>query len=102
MIVHNKLVRDRIPEIIAAEGRQADVRVLDPDDYLAALQVKLAEEVDEYRRASDPAELADVLEVAYALATAHGLTPAELDAQRADKRRARGAFDRRLVLTTVS
>ena len=44
-----KLVRDRIPEIVAAEGGQQNVRVLDDDEYARALLDKLVEEVNELR-----------------------------------------------------
>ena len=59
MIVHNKLVRDRIPEIIEREGQRPNVRVLDEDEYRTLLTVKLGEEADEYRSGGDPGELVE-------------------------------------------
>lgn len=61
---YNKLVRDQIPDIIAATGSQPSTRVLDHASYQSALRSKLLEEAQE--AASDEhlvSELADVLEV---------------------------------------
>lgn len=71
-------------------------RILDVEEYAAALRAKLQEEVAEYLEAHDPQELADVLEVLHALAALHGLTPQELEAQRAAKAQARGGFGGRV------
>jgi len=102
MKVYNKLVRDRIPEIIAAQGRTCDVRTLDPQEYLDALTQKLGEELAEYRESGEMAELADLLEVIYALAAARGTSPDELEAIRRQKQAERGGFDRRLFLRKVN
>lgn len=70
-VTYNKLVRDRIPEIIQSQGHRAVTHVLDDDSYHAALLAKLVEEAQEARDASAqelPAELADVLQVLQALA----------------------------------
>src|SRR5690606_18072328 len=93
-----KLVRDRIPEIIQAEGRSAAVRVLDDREYLAALRAKLGEEVGELLDA-DPGdwldEAADVLEVLVALLGLQGAGLQQLLDARDAKRRHRGAFEKR-------
>lgn len=86
-----KLVRDRIPDLFGGSARP-----LNPPDFRAALREKLREETEEYLEAGDVQELADVLEVVYALAALDGLTPADLEALRARKAEARGAFLRRL------
>lgn len=93
-----KLVRDRIPEIIEAAGGVPAVRVADEPEYRALLRSKLYEEVGEYAATGDPAELADVLEAVLALARVHGLDPLELDRMRAAKADARGGFGGRRVL----
>jgi predicted house-cleaning noncanonical NTP pyrophosphatase (MazG superfamily)/predicted transcriptional regulator len=94
-----KLVRDRIPDIIEASGRRPEARVADGDEYAVLLRAKLHEETDEYLNEPGPEELADLLEVVYALARTHGLDPAELEKVRAAKAAERGGFERRLVLT---
>jgi predicted house-cleaning noncanonical NTP pyrophosphatase (MazG superfamily) len=102
VIVYNKLVRDRIPAIIASEGRQAEVRVLDEAAYLTALRATLVEEAEEHRAAGDAAELVDVLEVVYALAAASGISPEQLERDRRRKREERGGFEERLLLVSVA
>jgi predicted house-cleaning noncanonical NTP pyrophosphatase (MazG superfamily) len=102
MIVYNKLVRDRIPAIIAAEGRRAEVRVLGGDAYLAALRAKLVEEAEEHRASGETAELVDVLEVVYALAATAGISPEELERDRRWRREERGGFEERLLLVGVT
>jgi len=64
---HDKLVRDRIPEIIERQGGHPSVRILDQEEYVHCLERKLDEEVEEYHRNKNPEELADILEVVYAL-----------------------------------
>jgi predicted house-cleaning noncanonical NTP pyrophosphatase (MazG superfamily) len=103
-ISYNKLVRDRIPEIIQADGHQAVTRVLDEESYRAALLEKLTEEAQEARQAPAgqlAAELADVLEVLQALAAAHNLTWDDILVVAAGKRTERGAFRDRVFLEAV-
>ncbi|MCY0864224.1 MAG: nucleoside triphosphate pyrophosphohydrolase [Sulfobacillus sp.] len=101
-MIYNKLVRDRIPEIIASEGKRYRVRTLDTEEFVARLREKLDEEIAEYRRAETSAEaieeLADILEVIYHLAAVHGSTVEELEAVRIRKRVKRGGFEKRLFL----
>ena len=96
-----KLVRDRIPQIIAADGRSAEVRVLDGPAYETALLDKLLEEAQELREASPEQRLeeaADVYEVLLAVADLSGLSIDDV-ASRADVKRAeRGGFRERLWL----
>jgi predicted house-cleaning noncanonical NTP pyrophosphatase (MazG superfamily) len=99
-----KLVRDRIPELIQADGRHPVTRVLDDAAYRAALLAKLVEEA---REASDavpaglPGELADVLEVLRALTATAGMSWAQLLALADDKRDRRGGFTNRIFLESV-
>jgi predicted house-cleaning noncanonical NTP pyrophosphatase (MazG superfamily) len=101
---YNKLVRDRIPEIIGSRGDRAVTRVLDEANYRDALLAKLAEEAQEATGAvmeELPAELANVLEVLQVLAKALGMCWEQLLALAADKRTRRGGFDGRLFLEYV-
>ena len=70
--VYNKLVRDRIPDMIRAQGEEPVTRTLSDSEYIACLQDKLTEEVEEYRQSGEMEELADVMEVVLALAKAQG------------------------------
>lgn len=85
-----KLVRDRIPELFGGPG---SVYVsLSTSGYRAALLDKLLEEAHEYLKSGETLELADVLEVVYALAALGGVSRAELEELRATKARERGGF----------
>ncbi len=97
-----KLVRDRIPEIINESGRHCSVRVLDDAEYYIELKRKLVEEVDEFLAETNLEELADILEVIYALTKAIGYDEKKLDEVRNKKNSERGAFEQRLFLDTVS
>lgn len=100
-VTHNKLIRDRIPEIIAAAGHQTATHVLDGPEYRTALLAKLVEEANEAQSASSddlPAELADVWEVLQALLGTLPMALVELEALAATKREARGGFGRRIFL----
>jgi predicted house-cleaning noncanonical NTP pyrophosphatase (MazG superfamily) len=94
---HNKLVRDRIPEIIKASGETPVTHVLDDKAYLAELVRKLQEECDEFKTDLSLEELADVQEVVFALADALA-SRAELERVRADKVATRGGFRDKLFL----
>jgi predicted house-cleaning noncanonical NTP pyrophosphatase (MazG superfamily) len=100
-VAYNKLIRDRIPEIITADGHHAVTRVLDEEHYRAALLAKLVEEAREAENAAAdalPGELADVWEVLHALLSTLPLTWQELEALAAAKRGERGGFERRIYL----
>jgi predicted house-cleaning noncanonical NTP pyrophosphatase (MazG superfamily) len=103
-IVHGKLVRDRIPEIISANGHTPVVRALDAGDLIPALISKLREETEELANAGPDqwlGELADIREVVAALTAALGFTETQADDAAADKRAERGGFTRRLWLDEV-
>jgi len=102
MKVYDKLVRDRIPEIIEGRGGKASFRLCaDEDEYLARLVAKLREEVDEFDRDRNAEELADILEVVRALCLRLGLDPREVEALRAKKEAERGGFEKRLILESA-
>jgi len=94
----NKLVRDRIPTIIEADGRKAVTRMLSDDEYGVALRKKLIEETQEFGESGTLEELADILEVVYALAALLGADAKTLEEARASKCRERGGFDEKLFL----
>ena len=99
--VHNKLVRDRIPEIIEASGKICVTEVLPQDAYIQALDAKLNEELAEYQQSKSLEELADLLEVMGAVVKARGYTWDDLTRVRKEKRAQRGAFDQRVFLKEV-
>lgn len=97
MAIYNKLVRDRIPESIEAQGETPNIRILEQEEYLHRLEAKLDEEVGEYHRDKNAEELADILEVVYALAETMGGRE-ELIRLYERKHNARGGFGKRIYL----
>lgn len=100
-----KLVRDRIPEVLASKGVIAETRILSGDEYPKALRRKLVEEAGELDRAltSDDlkGEISDVMEVLDAIAEAYGFTKEELFAVQERKRAERGGFGKRVFLVST-
>lgn len=98
---HNKLVRDFIPQIIERNGSKAHIRILNEKEMISCLENKLIEEVNEYLEDDSVEELADILEVIYALCQIKGISKDELERTRAIKEIARGAFKERIYLEYV-
>ena len=101
-ISYNKLVRDKIPEIIKASGKTCETRILSDEEYLQMLDKKLDEELAEYHQEQNIEELADLLEGLYATAKARGYSIGELEQVRIDKQKARGGFDKKILLKSVN
>lgn len=101
MKVYNKLVRDKIPEIIEADGKTCKTKILSDEEYIAALETKLNEEVAEYQADKNLEEMADVLEVFQAICVARGYSLDEFEAMRAKKAEERGGFSDKIFLEYV-
>ena len=95
---YDKLVRDRIPEIIEKEGRPFGTSTVTGDGLLFYLDKKLDEEIGEFRESRDPEELADVMEVVFAMAASLGVSEKELMDIRCEKKEKRGGFEKGIVL----
>lgn len=100
--VYDKLVRDRIPEIIRADGNSCEVQTLEDAEYMRRLEEKLKEELLEYLESGQLEELADLLEVMMALVKAKGSSWQELEHIRLGKHAKRGGFAKKLLLTSVT
>jgi len=92
-----KLVRDKIPMLIAQSGEMPLTRILEQEEYRSCLEAKLDEEVAEFHADQNAEELADILEVVYALADMTGSREALLAAYQ-QKHDARGGFEKRIFL----
>ena len=95
-MAQGKLVRDKIPQIIAAAGKTPITRILSHQEYLEELDKKLNEEIAEYRADKSIEEMADVLEVLFAICQARGHSVEELMKVREEKRKARGGFEQKI------
>ena len=98
MKLYHKLIRDHIPQIIESKGGKAQIRVLSDEEYPIYLEAKLDEEVGEYHRDKNVEELADILEVVYALAESIGCSKEELIKIYQKKHDDRGGFEKKLFL----
>lgn len=94
----NKLVRDKIPQMIEAQGERPIFRTLAPEEYIQCLEAKLDEEVCEYHEGKNLEELADILEVILALAEANGFSKEDLRSAYREKHEMRGGFSNRIFL----
>lgn len=97
-MLYNKLVRDKIPEIIAQQGESVNTRILNGKEYTVALEQKLDEETAEFHKEKNLEELADILEVVYALADDLGYTKEDLLQVYNQKHEKRGGFQSRIFL----
>ena len=59
MVIYNKAIRDKIPEIIKESGKNCNVKKLDNSEFLIRLEKKLVEELEEYQESKNVEELAD-------------------------------------------
>lgn len=98
---YNKLVRDKIPEIIRSHGETPNTRILNETEYMQELIKKLREEVAEFEAEPSIEELADVKEVMIAIREAMGLRAGELEDVRRQKAQSRGRFKKRIYLKSV-
>lgn len=98
---YNKLVRDRIPEIIESDGKVCVCETLADEDYLRLLDAKLNEELAEYQESKSLEELADLLEVLQAVVRARSWTWKELEQVRREKVARRGGFEKKILLKEV-
>lgn len=101
-IQYNKLVRDRIPEIIKASGKTCATEILSDEAYLKMVDAKLDEELAEYHKDQNIEEPADLLEVIHAAAIARGHTLEQLEQVRVEKAAKWSGFTRKLLLKAVA
>lgn len=105
MPTYNKLVRDRIPEIIENNGKTFTTRILNEKEYIEEVSKKIQEELAEYLEAESKEhkveELADLLELVNALAQYEGVTLEDVEQVRKQKAEKRGGFQERIFLVEV-
>ncbi|UOK59054.1 nucleoside triphosphate pyrophosphohydrolase [Metabacillus hrfriensis] len=105
MPTYNKLVRDRIPEVIKRTGKSFNTTILTQEEYIKELKKKSYEELEEYMESKNDEEaleeLADVLEILHAFAAVHGSSINEVEEIRKKKAEKRGGFQERIFLVDV-
>lgn len=95
---YNKLVRDKIIDIIEADGRKAEYRILDNVEFRNELNKKLQEEVHEYLEDNNVEELADIVEVIYGILNSMDVSIDDFEKIRLAKKEKRGAFNKKIFL----
>jgi predicted house-cleaning noncanonical NTP pyrophosphatase (MazG superfamily) len=98
MIEYDKLVRDKIPEVIETSGKKCDIEVLSDEQYLEYLNKKIKEEVNEYLESGEVEELADLEEVLRAILVVKNVSYDEFEKIRISKVEKRGAFEKKILL----
>lgn len=101
MRIYNKLVRDKIPEIITQNGEIPIIKTLSNDEYLKELNIKLQEEMKEYLEDNNVEELADIVEVIYGILDSQNVSLDEFENIRKNKVEKRGAFSQKIFLKEV-
>lgn len=105
MKIYNKLIRDRIPEIIAKDGNTADIIILSEESFKQAIKEKLIEEATEVLNADNRdevlSELADLQEVMDTIKQMYNINTLEVNTIQAVKALQRGKFEKRLYLKNI-
>lgn len=95
---HNKLVRDKIPEIIKSNGETPITHIASDKEYFQKLKEKLQEEINEFIQSNEKEELADILEVISAICDYKNINQEELELIRKTKTQEKGQFKNKIIL----
>jgi len=98
---YNKLVRDRIPELIKKKGKTASTHIANNKEYWEKLKIKLREEVDEFLGDNSLEEMADILEVIDSIKEIKNFNEEELQSLKLKKLQERGGFKSRIILDEI-
>lgn len=101
-IVYDKLIRDKIPEIIKKQGKELKIQEMDKKEHLNYLNKKLKEELDEYYEKYSTEELCDLVEVIYGILKLKGISIEDFHSMRTKKNDERGTFEKGIKLLEVS
>lgn len=102
MKIYNKLVRDKIPQIIEKSGKKPVIKILSRSQYKKALDEKLKEEVAEYLKSKTVEELADIEEVILTILDISNISKNQFNKIRIQKAKERGSFNKRIKLVKVT
>ena len=95
---YNKLVRNKIPEIIKKKGSVPITHIASDEEYQQKLKAKLQEEVDEFLKNSNKEELADILKIIYVLRDLYKIDKDKFEQLRKEKVDKRGGFKNKIIL----
>jgi len=97
----NKLVRDEVPKIIRKKGSTPITHIATEDEYWKKLKEKLVEEADEFIKTDSEEEIADLMEVIYAICSFKGIDMKKLKALKKAKANKNGKFKERIILDEI-
>jgi len=98
---YNKLIRDKIPQIIKEKGKTPIIHKASEEEYWQKLKEKLKEEAEEFYKDSNKEELADILEVINAICEFKNISKDNLENLRKNKAEQRGSFKEKIILDEV-
>lgn len=99
---YNKIVRDRIPEVIRQDNKTCDVSFVDDKTAIEYLVKKVGEEAKEFEESGyDKRELADLYEVLDAIKNKLKIKDAQLSQIRRKKAKERGIFNNNIILKST-
>ena len=98
---YDKIVRDNIPTIIENSGSKCEIEIVSDEEALSYLYMKLTEEVNEFLESKDIYEIADVIEVLYAICDKMKISSATLETARQQKEKENGGFENNIILKKV-
>ena len=100
--IYNKLVRDKIPENInSIKGKKCNYKILNDKEYLQELDKKIFEEAHEFIEEHSIEELADLMEVIFAIMKARNISMEDVENARKIKNSKKGSFNDKVYLIDV-
>ncbi len=104
--IYNKLIRDKIPEIIKKDGKKYKIRILSDEEYKKELLKKIVEESQEFLKTNGnkeelTKEISDVLEIIDYLINVFGLNREEIKKVKLEKKKLRGGFNKKIFLEYI-
>lgn len=98
----NKLVRDKIPQIIDnMKGRKSNYIILENNEYLKELDKKLLEEAHEFIEDHSIEELGDLMEVILAIMEFKNISMNDVEKSRIIKKADKGGFNDKIYLIDI-
>ena len=98
MPVYNKIVRDKIPDIIKNENRKCNIKILSEKDAVNLLSQKILEEADEFIKEPSKEEMADIFEILHSIIKKYNWNYDEIEKIRINKANKNGSFDKNIFL----
>lgn len=95
---YHKLVRDKMPDVIAAKGDRAVTHMADDEEYWIKLVEKFGEDFEEFIQSGSEERLVDLLEILRAICEFKKIDHMKIDSLREEKAKLRGGFKKRIVL----